>query len=48
MQVKSKVEFPDTLPGFESIIRYWDGRHQTVAAKILPGEYYVTSDREVA
>ena len=47
MQVNSNVEFPDVLPGFESINRYWDGRHQSVAAKILPGEYYVTSGREL-
>lgn len=47
MQVKSKVDFPRVLPGFESINRYWDGQNQSVAAKILPGEYYVTSGREL-
>jgi len=47
MQVKSKVEFPNALPGFETINRYWDGRHQSIAAKILPGEYYVTSNSEL-
>lgn len=34
------------LFGFEHINRYWDGTHNTVAAKILPGEYYVTTRDE--
>jgi chemotaxis protein CheD len=33
---------PGALPGFEQINRYWDPLHQAYAAKILPGEYYVT------
>ena len=37
----------DVLPGFEHINRYWDRLHQMQAAKILPGEYYVTSHDEV-
>ena len=45
--MKSKKDFPDTLPGFESVNRYWDHRLQTIAAKILPGEYYVTLSNEL-
>jgi len=33
---------PPVLRGFEHIRRYWDRAHNTFAAKILPGEYYVT------
>jgi len=33
---------PLPLPGFEHINRYWDKTHGCFAAKILPGEYYVT------
>lgn len=35
------------LPGFESINRYWDKQHQIQAAKILPGEYYVSNSNEL-
>jgi len=45
--MKSKLDFPDTLPGFESINRYWDHRLHTIAAKILPGEYYITEGGEL-
>lgn len=30
------------LQGFEHIRRYWDRTHNSFAAKILPGEFYVT------
>lgn len=33
---------PKVLRGFEHINRYWDKLHNVFAAKILPGEYYVT------
>jgi chemotaxis protein CheD len=33
---------PDCLPDFEHVNRYWDKTQQIWAAKILPGEYYVT------
>lgn len=33
---------PAVLPGYEHINRYWDRIHNCHAAKILPGEYYVT------
>lgn len=35
---------PVCLSGFEHINRYWDHVHQCWAAKILPGELYVTVD----
>ena len=38
---------PKCLPGFESISRYWDERHSIYAAKILPGEFYVTQHGEL-
>lgn len=47
MVVNTKTVFPDVLPGYESINRYWDQTRQTVAAKILPGEYYVTMGNEL-
>lgn len=36
-----------SLAGFETIKRYWDPQNQIVAAKLLPGEYYVTTDDEM-
>lgn len=38
--------FPRPLRGFEKINRYWDKTRDGVAAKILPGEYYVTTNDE--
>lgn len=38
---------PLALPGFEKINRYWDKVHRHYAAKILPGEYYVTTNSEL-
>ena len=35
------------LPGFKSINRYWDKMNDCYAAKILPGEYYVTIHDEL-
>ncbi len=43
--MKSHSDFT-ILPGFEHVNRYWDRQHQFHAAKILPGEYYVTSHDE--
>lgn len=40
-------EAPPVLPGFEHVNRYWDHTNQTHAAKILPGEYYVTQHDEL-
>ncbi len=36
----------EALPGFEHINRYWDRVHKIQAAKLLPGEYYVTTQNE--
>jgi chemotaxis protein CheD len=38
---------PKCLPGFENINRYWDEKHSIYAAKILPGEFYVTPHGEL-
>ena len=35
------------IPGFDNINRYWDMEHQKVAAKLLPGEFYVTTEDEM-
>ena len=35
------------IKGFEHINRYWDRSHEQVAAKILPGEFYVTRESEL-
>jgi chemotaxis protein CheD len=36
------AELPPALPQFGHIRRYWDPHHESFAAKLLPGEYYVT------
>jgi chemotaxis protein CheD len=38
---------PIPLPGFEHVNIYWDRKHEMHAAKILPGEYYVTTGKEM-
>lgn len=38
---------PRALRGFSNINRYWDRQREIYAAKILPGEYYVTTNREL-
>ncbi len=43
----SKRTPPPALEGFQSINRYWDFKNQSFAAKILPGEYYVTNQNEI-
>ncbi|HEB95358.1 MAG TPA: chemoreceptor glutamine deamidase CheD [Sedimenticola thiotaurini] len=44
---KRSVGLPPPVPGFERINRYWDRKLALPAAKILPGEYYVTRDDEM-
>lgn len=39
---------PACLADFEHINRYWDQAHATWVAKILPGEYYVTTQANEA
>jgi chemotaxis protein CheD len=47
----SEKRLPDKLtrllPGFEHITRYWDDARSINAAKIFPGEYYVTAGDEM-
>lgn len=38
---------PRPLPGFEHVNRYWDRHMNTAAAKILPGECYVSAQGEM-
>jgi chemotaxis protein CheD len=44
---KIETKDNDVLPGFSHINRYWDRTNKKVAAKILPGEYYVTQKDEL-
>jgi len=39
-------QLPATLPHFSHIARYWDREHRGYAAKLLPGEYYVSTSGE--
>jgi chemotaxis protein CheD len=36
----------EALPQFSHIQRYWDSEHECFAARLLPGEYYVTRHAE--
>lgn len=38
---------PTCIPGYQHINRYWDPRMETFAAKILPGELYVSDKGEM-
>jgi chemotaxis protein CheD len=40
-------DIPECLPSFEHVNRYFDRQHGVHAAKILPGEYYVTLNDEM-
>jgi chemotaxis protein CheD len=40
------ASLPRALPGFGNITRYWDEQHGMYAAKLLPGEFYVTREQE--
>ncbi len=42
-----KEDFPKPLPGFSEINRFWDYKQQSISAKILPGEYYVSTQDEI-
>jgi len=44
--IQGKITNPSIL-GFEGIKRYWDRQNNIVAAKLLPGEYYVTQEDEL-
>jgi chemotaxis protein CheD len=47
MKPKDTGQQPEVLAGFEHINRYWDARHDIYAAKILPGEFYVSMHGEL-
>ena len=38
---------PATLPQFAHVSRFWDNQHHCFAARLLPGEYYVSTTREI-
>jgi chemotaxis protein CheD len=42
-----KIMTPPSIAEFTGIKRYWDNESNTVTAKILPGEYYVTTEDEM-
>ena len=44
---KRRMSVNGVIPGFEHINRYWDKTSNIYAAKILPGEYYVTCSEEI-
>lgn len=46
MTNKHRIARPCLL-GFENINRYWDPENGIFAAKLLPGDYYVTKDEEM-
>ncbi len=39
-------DLPPALPQFIHVARYWDREHSCFSAKLLPGEYYVTTTGE--
>lgn len=45
--ISETQDLPPTLPGFEHVNRYWDVRMNLPAAKILPGEFYVSRTGEM-
>ena len=47
MKKGDENRLPRPLRGFEHVNRYWDGRMELPAAKILPGECYVSDKGEM-
>jgi len=41
------MPLPATLPQFAHVSRYWDSHYQCFAARLLPGEYYVSTAHEI-
>jgi chemotaxis protein CheD len=41
------LNLPTPMRGFEHVNRYWDRRLNVASAKILPGEFYVSSQGEM-
>lgn len=46
MALTPPSRLPLVLPGFENIKRAWHSTYETVASRILPGEYFVTMHDE--
>lgn len=46
MVAPANSRLPLALPGFEHIRRSWHDTHEAYAARLLPGEYYVTRNDE--
>jgi chemotaxis protein CheD len=46
MNTNAKINRP-SVAGFDHVNRYWDRDRGIIAAKILPGEYYVTQEDEL-
>ena len=42
----NRLPYP-ALPQFEHVTRYWEQEYECYAARLLPGEYYVTRNSEV-
>jgi len=47
MKKKARGNPEPALDGFSHVKRYWDKTNNMYAAKILPGEYYVTTNYEL-
>lgn len=41
-----RAELKSVLPGFEHVKRYWDSGRNSIVAKVLPGEFYVSKNSE--
>jgi len=46
MALTPPARLPLVLPGFENIKRAWSSAYETVASRLLPGEYFVTMHDE--
>ena len=40
-------DWPEVLPGFSHISRFWDSTQNLCTAKIMPGEYFVSRSDEI-
>lgn len=47
MTMDTNQNFMPPLVGFETIKRFWDKRRNVIIAKILPGEFYVSTSSEI-
>lgn len=47
LNASQPLKLPPALRGFKHIKRYWDKTNDSIVAKILPGELYVTSSNEI-